>query len=293
MEHLVSEGGAVIFNPTSGRGRGAGLAEEAKALLGPGFEWLPTRFAGHGVELACEAAKKFPVVVALGGDGTVSDVAKGIVGTESSLGIIPVGTGNDFARNLNLRLDLKEAVTTVLNGVVRQVDVGMINDTPFINNAGTGFDAQVMQTMNESIRFTRGRPAFVLAILKNFITYKAFTLTLTVDGETSRKERAMMVSVLNGKMYGAGMLAAPNADMDDGLLDVLVVKSMPKIKLASLISKINTGQHIDHPAVEMLKIRTFKIDATPTQPLNVDGDIRGATPAEIRVRPRALKVLVR
>ncbi|GAB4457550.1 MAG: diacylglycerol kinase family lipid kinase [Armatimonadaceae bacterium] len=293
MEHLVSEGGAVIYNPTAGRGHGGGLVEQAKSLIGSGFEWIPTQRAGHAVELAREAAKNHQIVAAFGGDGTVSDVAKGLFGTEATLGIIPVGTGNDYARNLNLPLDLPEAINTVLNGVVRRVDVGIINDIPFINNAGTGFDAQVMETMNTSIRFTKGRPAFMLAILKNFVTYKPFTVQMTINDDPPRKERALMISVLNGKMYGAGMQAAPHADMDDGLLDVLLIKSVPKFKLISVIAKIGTGQHLGEEGVEMLKVRSLKIEATPTQPLNVDGDIRGATPATISIKPRAMKVLVR
>jgi diacylglycerol kinase (ATP) len=317
MEHMVSEGGVVIFNPTAGRGHGGRTVEEAKALLGPAFEWRPTQRAGHAVELAREAAKTHPVVVAFGGDGTVGDVTRGIVGTDATLGIIPVGTGNDVARNLRLKLDLQEAVSTVLSGVVRRIDLGTINGTPFINNAGTGFDAQVMRTMNSGIRFVRGQMAFHLAILKTFASYKPFTLTMTIDGEatatteqpnmspssgtpvrlvnepTTITEKAYMISILNGNVYAAGMQAAPRAEMDDGLLDVLLIKALPKAQLLPLIQKVTAGQHIGHPAVQMLQVRKLKIQAIPPQPLNIDGDVTGSTPCEIGVMPRALKVLVR
>lgn len=292
-EHMVSEGGIVIFNPTAGRGNAGKVREEAQRLLGPAYEWRPTQKAGHAVALAREAAKTHQVVVAFGGDGTVGDVARGILGTESTLGIIPVGTGNDVARNLGLKLDLQEAVATILNGVIRRIDIGMINGTPFINNAGTGFDAQVMRTMNTSIRFTRGTPAFLLATLKTFPGFKPFTLTLKCDDGEATTEKAMMVSILNGTMYGAGMKAAPLAEMDDGQVDVMVIRAMPKLKLLPLIGKVMNGQHTGHAAVKMLKVRKLSMTCTPPQPLNIDGDVTGLTPAEITVQGQALKVLVR
>jgi lipid kinase, YegS/Rv2252/BmrU family len=293
MEHMVSEGGVVIYNPTAGRGQAGQQRAAAQGFLGPGFEWVPTMKAGHAVELAREAAAKHTVVVAYGGDGTVGDVMRGILGTEATLGIIPAGTGNDVARNLGLKLDLREAAATVLNGVVRRIDIGTINGTPFINNCGTGFDAQVMRVMNTSIRFARGRAAFLLAILKLFPSYKPFHLTLESDTGETLNEKAFMVSVLNGKMYGGGMLAAPFADMGDGHVDVMVIKAMPKAKLLSVIAKVQSGQHMGHPAVKMFTARKLKMNTVPAQPLNIDGDVNGFTPAAIEVKPNALKVLVR
>lgn len=294
MEHMVTEGGGVvIFNPTAGRGQGAALKQQAQELLGPAFEWRPTQRPGHARALAAEAAKEHQVVVAFGGDGTVGDVARGILGTDATLGVLPVGTGNDFARNLKLRLDLPEACTTILSGVVRRIDVGMINGTPFINNCGTGFDAQVMHTMNNSIKFARGPAAFNLAIMKTFMTYKPFTLTWQANDDEPVTEKAYMVSVLNGMMYAAGMIAAPRAEMDDGQVDVLIIKALPKTRLAALITQVRAGNHLEHPAIRMIQARKLKITTTPPQPLNIDGDLQGLTPAEISVQGQAIKVLVR
>ena len=301
MEHLVSEGGAVIFNPTAGRNQGAKRKDEAQAHLGPAFEWIPTQRAGHAIELARAAAKKHEVVVAYGGDGTVGDVMRGILLAkadgdaphEATLGIIPVGTGNDMARNLKLSLETREACATVLGGVTKRIDIGTVNGTPFINNAGTGFDAAVMHTMNTSIRFLRGQPAFLLAIIKTLVRYKPFALTLTADDGEKRALRAYMVSILNGKVYAAGMQAAPHAELEDGRLDVLIIKEMPKSKLLPVIRLVATGQHLNHPAVEMLQVRKLVVGAIPPQPLNIDGEVRGLTPMTVDVLPRALKVLVR
>lgn len=301
MEHLVSEGGAVIFNPTAGRNQGAKRKEEAQAHLGPAFEWIPTQRPGHAIELAREAAKKYEVVVAYGGDGTVGDVMRGLMLAkgdgaaphEATLGIIPVGTGNDMARNLKLALETREACATILGGVTKRIDIGLVNGTPFINNCGTGFDAAVMHTMNTGIRFLRGQPAFLVAIFKTLVRYKPFALTIQADDGEQRALRAFMVSILNGPVYGAGMEAAPHAEVDDGRLDVMIIKQLPKLKLVPVIQLVRTGQHLNHPAVEMLQVRKLKIGAIPPQPLNIDGEVRGLTPLNIEVMPRALQVLVR
>ena len=221
----------------------------------------------------------------------MGDVARGILGSESALGIIPMGTGNDVARNLGLPLDLAIACETLSRGKTRRVDMGSINGTPFLNNAGLGFDACVMQVMNTSIRVVRGTPAFVLAVLKMFPSFQAFSLTISHDGEAPKTISAMMLSVLNGTMYGAGMKACPDAVIDDGELDVMIIKAMPKPKLLALFPKVIAGQHVGHPAVELFRARRLSITCDPPQPLNVDGDVSGPTPAQIEVLPAALKVV--
>jgi YegS/Rv2252/BmrU family lipid kinase len=290
---MVSQGGAVIFNPVAGRGQGARLRADAQQRLGDAFTWIATTRSGHAAELAREAATKQEVVVAFGGDGTVGDVARGILGTNATLGILPVGTGNDFARNLGLPLDMPEACATILGGNVRRIDVGIINGQPFVNNAGLGFDSQVMTTMNTSIRFTRGRPAFILAILKTILTFKAFRMTLTADDGIERPYETMLVSILNGKVYGAGMMAAPHAEMDDGRVDVMIVKNLSRLQRLSVLLKIQSGQHLTHPAVELIQTRTLALTTIPPQPLNIDGEVRGLTPIALTVENRALRVLVR
>ena len=198
-----------------------------------------------------------------------------------------------MARNLKLVLETREACATILGGVTKRIDVGIINGTPFINNAGTGFDAAVMHTMNTGIKFVSGQLAFRLAILKTLAKYKPFALTITADDGEKRQMRAFMVSVLNGRVYAAGMEAAPHAELDDGRLDVMIIKQMSKFKLLPVIQLVAMGKHLDHPAVEMLQVRKLVVGTIPPQPLNIDGEVRGLTPMNIDVRPRELKVLVR
>ena len=285
-------GGVVIYNPAAGRGKTAPLRGQAEQRLGAGWEWRPTERPGHAVELARRAASEgWPTVAAFGGDGTVGDVARGILDSDSALGIIPMGTGNDVARNLGLPLDLAVACDTLKAGKTRRVDMGTINGTPFLNNAGTGFEALVMEVMNTSIRFVRGKPAFILGILKMFPSFQPFQLTLTRDGGAPETILAMMLSILNGTMYGAGMKACPDALIDDGELDVLVITAMPKTKLLALFPKVIAGEHVGHPAVQLFRAKQLTLSCDPPQPLNVDGDVSGTTPASVAVRPAALKVI--
>jgi YegS/Rv2252/BmrU family lipid kinase len=282
----------VIYNPAAGRGKTAPLRGQAEQRLGAAWEWRPTERAGHAVELARQAASEgVPVVAAFGGDGTVGDVARGILGSNAALGIIPMGTGNDVARNLGLPLDLNVACNTLIAGKTRRVDMGVINGTPFLNNAGLGFEARAMQVMNTSIRFVRGKPAFTLAILKMFPSFQPFRMTVSKDGGPDETLSAMMLSVLNGTMYGAGMKACPDAVMDDGELDVLVIKALPKPRLLALFPKVIAGQHVGHPAVQLFRAKLLRVACDPPQPLNVDGDVQGESPVEITVRPGALAVI--
>jgi YegS/Rv2252/BmrU family lipid kinase len=292
-ENIVVQGGVVIYNPTAGRGQGAILVEQAKMHLGDSFEWVPTLRVGHASELAKSYAGKVPTIVACGGDGTVGDVARGIYGTDTNLGVIPVGTGNDFARNLGLPLNVEEACLAIMGGTIRYVDVGEINGSIFINNAGVGFDSHVMKTMNSGIRFLRGRPAFMLAILKSIFVYKPFHLTVQTEDVNLDIPKALLVSVLNGQVYAAGLPAAPGAEVDDGRMDVLILDNVHPIKRLGLLMMLQRGSHVQHPGIRLFQARSIKINAVPPQQINIDGEVRGSTPIIIDVKARTLRVLIR
>lgn len=290
---MAESRGVVIFNPAAGRGHASRKQQMARQLLGAGWKWLPTQYPGHAEELARQASTHEQVIVACGGDGTVGDVARGLLGSSAALGILPMGTGNDAARNLGLPIhDLPALCHILREGKQRLVDIGTINGTPFFNNAGTGFDARVMEVMNTSVRFARGQTAFLIATLKLFPVFKPFQLTLQRDDKPAEQFPAMMVSVLNGAVYGGGMRVCPGGAMSSGLLNVLVIRAMPKPQLLALLPKVMKGRHEGHPAVQLFTARRLRLDCDPPHPLNIDGDVRGTTPAEFQVRPAALRVII-
>ena len=293
MTNIDDRCGVVVFNPVAGRGHAARACQAAHDRLGARWEWRPTSGPGHAIEIARQAASEgSPVVVACGGDGTAGDVARGVVGSDTALGILPLGTGNDIARNLGIPIDDPVAACDIiLSCPVRRIDMGSINGIPFINNAGTGFDARVMQTMNQSIRFLRGKQAFILATLCTFPLFQPFALTIERDDSVAETFPAMMVSVLNGAVYGGGMKACPAGRVDDEELDVLVLKAMSKLQLLALFPRVIAGTHEGHPAVRLFRASRLRLSCDPPQPLNIDGDVTGSTPAIILVQPAALNVI--
>lgn len=285
--------GIVIYNPTAGRGHAARMRQSAQTILGSGWQWRATERPGHAVELARQAAQEgIATVAACGGDGTVGDVARGLIGSRTALGVLPLGTGNDVARNLGIPLDLPAACEILLAGFARAIDMGEVNGLPFLNNTGAGFDSQVMKRMNSSGRLGRGSSAFLLAILRELPGFRPFSLTVTFDDQPAMMISAMMISVLNGPAYAGGIRACPDNLMDDGAVDVMIIKALSKPRLFALIPKVLAGRHRDHPAVLLRRVQRLEFVCDPIQPLTIDGDLQGETPALVRVLPRCLRVVV-
>ena len=283
----------VIVNPTAGRGRAGKEAREIRRLLGPkasGWVWQHTQKRGDGEHLARAAAEAgTPLVVAVGGDGTLHEVVNGVLGTEATVGLIPFGTGNDLARALGLFGDLERACRALTEGRTKRIDVGVIEgrgtDGPrhFLALTGTGFDARTAQTVNAGIRGLSGPLAYVWGAVLTLKDFVPFALTLTLDGGETQRTEAMFVSFANAPTTGGGMLIAPGATVDDGFLDICLVETVSKPALLFQLSQVFSGKHVNHPAVTMLRARSLTVDADPPQPLLIDGEVCGTTPATIKL----------
>jgi YegS/Rv2252/BmrU family lipid kinase len=286
---------ALIFNPTSGRGKAARLRPEIEARLaglGCSVETLASRSASHATELAAAAAERHPAVVAMGGDGMVALVANGVLGSKAVFGIIPSGSGNDFAVNLGyLRHDPVAACAAVAAGSVRAVDVGRIAGRgAFLCVAGAGFDSEVNRAANE-IRWARGTAVYVAATLKTLARFRPARFTLRTDGTTESFD-GMFVAVGNAASYGGGMRITPNADLSDGLFDVCIVRAMKRRSLFVQLPRLFEGKHVDHPAVEIRRARDVELEADRPFSLYADGEDAGRLPVRLTIEPRALRVLV-
>ena len=288
----------VIINPTAGRGMAGKQVSEIRRLLGDkakGWVWQHTQKRGDAEGMARQAAQAgTPLVVAVGGDGTLHEVVNGVLGTGTVVGLIPYGTGNDFARALGLFGNLEAACGALTDGIVKHIDIGVIEGSGtegprhFLVLAGTGFDARTAQTVNSGIRGLSGPLAYVWGAILTLKDFAPFTLTLTLDNEPPRKIQAMFASFANVETTGGGMKIAPGAKLDDGCLDICLVGKVSKLTLLYQLSQVFSGKHVLHPAVSMLKARNLTVDADPPQPLLIDGEVCGTTPAAIRLLPGIL-----
>lgn len=214
------------------------------------------------------------VVIAVGGDGTVNEVAKGLINRGSGiLGIIPGGTGNDMCKSLGLSMDPISAIETIINRKVKEMDIGLANGNYFLNIASVGFDAEVVKNTDKIKRKIKGKLAYILGVLITLLNYKMKKTTIEIDnGKLDRK--MLLLAVGNGQYYGGGMKILPNAKIDDGYLHLCLVKDIGNIKLLFLFPSIFKGNHLKYKKyVEIHKAKEINIKILGEFYLNLDGDL--------------------
>ena len=244
-----------------------------------------TEYAGHGVDLAREMAeKKYDAVVAIGGDGTVNEVVNGLVGSETALGIIPFGTANLLAGELGLPTALDQACQVIYAGRTENIDTCVVQGRHFTIMAGIGFDAHVVRLVDRHIKSKWGALSYPMVTLREMIRYPFRKIRATTDGGEDLKGFYMFVQ--NAKCYGSGFSASPTSKMDDGVFEVIVFPSKTIFSLLLyLFSKDKDRFHVVTKGVKSLRIDT-------THDIQIDGDYYCDGPAEIKIMPRALKVIV-
>ncbi len=283
---------ALIVNPKAGRLRGGLVGRQAARLMaddGWRIELIETKAPGEAGELAREATESgYDLVVGVGGDGTLSELLNGLVGTGVPCGIIPCGTGNDFASFVGLSGDLVGAVRQLLDGSPRRIDMGRFVATSryFINSVGVGFDARVAERINRRRRLTSGLVAYLPAVLAELVWCQPLAAVVEVDGQRYEDDW-LLVAVANGYSYGAGFKIAPRARCDDGLLDVVLVGMRGRLAVLRALPRVRRGAHMSDPKVTMLTAQNVAIRTDQPCPALVDGDVRAQTPLEIEVAPGA------
>jgi len=255
------------------------------------FDFAVTKGPGDAADLARSAAEQgWQIVVSLGGDGTVSEVINGLVGTNSALGIISCGTGNDIARSLGVPTDPGQAIKTILAGGRRKIDVGVENDQVFANIAGVGFSSDVTSQANAMQRL-KGSLAFLAATYKTLSNLKAMQTRIELDDEVI-ETKVISVTISNMKYAGGGMVFAPDAVVDDGLFDISIVTEIDRISLALTFPQMYRDVGVIHPAYSRYRSSTVKIFTEQPSEKMFDGNINGKTPLEAKILPKAIEVLV-
>jgi diacylglycerol kinase (ATP) len=281
-----------LVNPISGGGKAAEkwapLAARINAA-GADVRVELTRSREHAVESARAAAAGGRVVVAVGGDGLVRDVAEGVVAADGVMGIVPAGRGNDLARMLQLPTDVAALADLLLAAEPSRVDVIELGDTIVVGNVYCGIDSVSNAMINRS-RWLPPLVVYRLAPVRAVLTWRAPRFTVTIDGE-AKSVRAHMIVVGNSGAYGHGLRIVPSARLDDGHLDVLIVGNGPKRAIASFLREAKHGTHVARPEVSVEAAHEVTIEADRPVPVCGDGEELAALPVSMRIRTAALGLL--
>lgn len=305
---MSSESRALFFivNPRAGTGIRvfSAVASRLRALDVPHFAAVTTA-AGDATKLAQLACREdFRAIVAVGGDGTINEVVNGLLRADGAvddrlpIGVIPRGTAQGFARGLNVPLTPAAAVERLLAGREKRIDVGRIRFEDgsmrlFLNVLGVGFDAAVAQRAQEVRPAVASLPAHVLGFASALAAYRNSEISLVLDGEEtpSFKARCNLVLAANGPYYATGMRLAPDARMDDGLLDVVIVGDIRKLDLLRNLPRLLAGSPVEHGEVTWRRARRIKLGSVEGALMQADGEVVGHLPAEVDLLPSALRLI--
>lgn len=283
----------LVVNPAAAGGRALrALADVRRVLEGAGTEHrvVETRSLDHACETVAEAVAGGEAVVAIGGDGLVGCLAGALRDADVPLGIVPGGRGNDYARVLGIPSEPEAAARVLLDGRERELDVAEANGRPFVGIASLGFDSDANRIANET-KIVRGNLVYLYAALRALAAWRHATFSVTVDGER-REVHGYSVAVGNSKAYGGGMLLLPDAELDDGELDVFMSGAKPKLRALRDLAKVFKGTHGEGPTYSFARGRVVEVDADRPFVVYADGDPIAELPLKVTVRPRCLRVLV-
>ncbi|MEU2786538.1 MULTISPECIES: YegS/Rv2252/BmrU family lipid kinase [Streptomyces] len=286
-----------IVNPTAGgSAAAAALLDVARPLreAGAGLETLYSRSLAHAQELARDAGERGRVVLAVGGDGMAGGVGGALSGTEALLGLVPAGRGNDFARALDLPTDPAALARVLLDHEPRAVDTIEVDSavhprTAVLGSVYAGVDALANRHANNST-LLRGAASYYAGGLRAVTTWRPARYRVTVDGHEHLHVGYTVVAANSG-YYGSGRRIAPDARVDDGLLDVVMIRQAPRRLFFALMNELKTGAHVRRPEVEILRGKEIRIAADRDVPYGADGEVDATLPVTVRVLPGALRVL--
>ncbi|MET8954133.1 YegS/Rv2252/BmrU family lipid kinase [Streptomyces sp. NPDC004393] len=285
-----------IVNPTAGGSAGvAGLLQVARLLREAGAE-LETEYSrslAHAQELAREAGARQRVVLAVGGDGIVGGIGGALSGTDTLFGLVPAGRGNDFARALGLPTEPEALARVLLDHAPRSVDTIEVESahgrSVALGSVYAGVDALANRHANRST-LLKGAASYYAGGLRAVATWRPAAYRVTVDGE-ELPHRGYTVVAANSAYYGSGRIIAPDARVDDGLLDVVMIREAPRRLFFTLMNELKSGAHVHRPEVRIVRGSEVRIEADRSVPYGTDGEVDAVLPVTARVLPGALAVL--
>lgn len=283
----------LIINKYAGHGKGEKVVEKVIPYLnkmGCRVEYVFTQKPGHAAELASKASvEKFDLIVAVGGDGTVNEVAQSLIGTNTPMGIIPMGSGNGLARELGISMNMLKSVRVLIEGLNRHIDVCRINNQHFLCTSGIGFDAQIADKMSKAS--SRGFLRYIQLVIKESMSFKPLKVRLIIDGKRL-EQSVFLITFANAPQFGNNAFIAPAASMTDGLIDVVVVRSFNKLWLP--VFGIGLFTKIIHklPFVDCYKAKQVDLKMAETSIYHFDGE-PGTLEVPAKIKIDAEKIWVR
>jgi YegS/Rv2252/BmrU family lipid kinase len=307
---LDAERPLVIVNPRSGRGLTESSWARLRAALVDGLGELDSAFTTGPRDAAAIARREAEagrrLIVAMGGDGTISEVADGVLtagaGQRTELGVIPRGTGGDFRRTLDLPHDIAEAGQRIRAGAPRVIDAGRVTyrghdgqqeTRHFVNVASFGFSSAVARRANSSSKRLGGRIAFLSATVGTLFSYDNTDVWMTADDGPRERRRVMLAAVGNGRFFGGGMKICPDAALDDGVFDLVTVGDFSRMEVLTKVGRLYGGTHLELEEVQSARVRRLQVEPVESDaliPVELDGETPGHLPAIFEILPRALRV---
>ncbi len=283
----------LLVNPHSAGGKTLKLLPRVEAALDARraeFRVQRTKGLEHGVEQALRAIDADEIPVVMSGDGLLGAVGGAMAGSETPLGVIPGGRGNDLARVLEIPDDPEAAVAVLLAGESRRIDVGEANGKRFLGIVSVGFDSECNRLANE-VKFLRSNLVYAYSALRTLAGWKPARFTIRVDEERTRFS-GYSVSVANNSTFGGGMRIAPQAELDDGQFDIVTIGEVGKLRYVANLPQVFKGTHVNEEQVSVFRAQHLELTASRPFPVYADGEHLTELPASLRVLPRALSVLV-
>ena len=286
----------MVLNPSSGHGAGRRLLPQIQTLLAHTFgnqaRLMVSTSAEHVLKLAQDSVQQgADVFVVCGGDGSAHYAIQALAQTTTALGMVPIGSGNDLALNLGIPMEPERSLEILSHGITRSIDVAQTRSAIYACIAGVGLDSEVNRRANDRRWWIRGRAIYPAAILRTLMTFHPRRVRIRCD-ERTFEGPIMFAVVANAPSYGRGIRIAPMAVLDDGALDVCIIKAMSKLELLRVYPRTYRGTHIDHPALVMLRGREVQIESEEPLELFGDGEYLESTPTRIQILPHALRVVV-
>lgn len=286
-----------VINPAAGRGRVGQMLQQIEAAIRQharscDLEIIITQAPGHGIEIA-RRAPAGSRVVAVGGDGTVHEVVRGIAGSDKAIGVIPIGSGNDFARMVGLhRHNLGAALRTALQGTVHAVDLGLVNNQPYGASLGIGFDAAAARKALSAPTFLRGMPRYLYAVFAVLKELELPTLELIQNNQTVYQGPSLLVALMNASTYGGGIPIVPDAVPTDGLISAAVAGEFSRLGVVEILPRLLLGRHVNHPRLHFFRGAEFVARFDRPVPAHSDGElIEPSTEYRVHMVPGGLKVI--